>query len=474
MSHAFPILRNLLASVIALSGTVALAEGPAGPNHEPGLLTSAQTGMPAALWIDETTGRVANLMQQTDPAELPSNNALLMSLTLSESYPALNAANHEILGTARLNFLWRSGALDAAEELSKLYSLESPLIRSEVETIALLSTRPESYCEGLIADEYQEIQNGMKVYCYVRADNYEAALAEFEEISPRLSTQRRALLERFLDINEDDPLRDQPWIELPPPFEFVLDEAIGRPRGLKQLPPAYNYYSRESGVTPRSDLEISEELAHLGALPPAVLFAAYRDNQAAESGGAWGRAQAVQWLDALDEVSDEAEIERVLTAGHERFSANDTEQLFAQESREKLIVYDPLQFNNKALAQDYVRMAVLGGWSKPEWQPLINRNNPDLMLAFLLAQPQIDVDASLIFTNSALARIIKPAFFGSDFDPLEAKSFGEAIWQSVFVIDNYKAHPEYQVSGAFQSLIISGLEDDARSIAIALLLSDQP
>ncbi len=441
--------------------------------NEPGLVSSDQTGLPSQLWINETAPKMARLIEGTKSADWPYINRLYMMVDLSESEPALLPEQSMLLGASRLNYLWSNGALDAAEALSKLYEWDVPIVRSQVEIIALLSTRPEQYCKGLIAGDYEEIQNGMKIFCLTRADRYEEAIALFEEQTPYLGLERKRLLERFLDLDEDDPLRDEPWIELPNPFEFVLDESIGRPRGLKHLPPAYAYFSRESGVTPRSDLEITEELVHLGSLPAPVLFAAYRENPSAESGGAWGRAEVIQWLDALDKDSTEVEIARVISTGLERFGQIHMSQYFAEEAGEKLSIYNPQNFNNEAFIQNFIRLAVLGDWCKANWRELIARDDPVLMLGFLLRHPEIELSPNQIFVNTPASRIIKPAFFGDTIKPLEASAFGEAIWQSLYVINGFNQHPEYQVSGAFQSLRLSGLDEAARSIAINLLFDEQ-
>lgn len=466
-----PILPSLISIYLGfvvglVSSQVAIAD------QEPGLISSKQSGLPSQLWTEESGIKMARLIEGTQSARWPAINRILMIVDLSQSEPAMAPEASEILGAARLNYLWSNGALDAAEALAKLYDWKSPTIRAEVENIALLSTRPDRYCDKLLSKEFTEIQNGLLIFCLTRANEYDKALKEFERIRPNLDSDREALLMRFLDIDEEDPLRDAPWIELPPPFEFVLDESIGRPRGLKHLPPAYAYFSRESGVTPRSDLEITEELVHLGALPPKVLIAAYQSNDAADSGGAWGRAQAWQALNRLDNQSNEAEILDVLVTCWDRFSQNQMEQLFATEAIEKLKPYRPENFKNNDLKQLYVRTSVLGGWSETEWQDLIPREDAILMLGFLLRHPELDVKPNQIFANSPLARIIKPAFFGDSIEPLEAKSFGEAIWQSLYVIDRYREHPEFQVSGAFQSLQISGLDNEARTIAVTLLFDE--
>lgn len=463
--------RSLVSTILGLAIGLSAFEY-ASADQEPGLVTSEQSGLPSQLWNEESAGKMARLIEGTQSARWPVINRLYMIVDLSQSEPALREDASEVLGAARLNYLWSNGALDAAEALANLYDWYLPTIRSQVETIALLSTRPDRYCDGLLAEEYSEIQNGMTVYCLTRADRYDDAVAEFERIRPNLDPDRDALLMRFLDLDEDDPLRDEPWIELPQPFEFVLDESIGRPRGLKHLPPAYAYFSRESGVTPRSDLEITEELVHLGALPTQVLIAAYQTNDAAESGGAWGRAQAWQELNRLSADSSEADIFQALTTAWDRFTQNQMEQIFAKDAGEKLSIFTPENFENPALQQLYVRTAVLGDWSKMAWQDLIPREDATLMLGFLLRHPELNVKPNQIFANSPLARIIKPAFFGDPIDPLEARSFGEAIWQSLYVVDHYQEHPEFQVSGAFQSLRISGLDEEARDIAVTLLFDE--
>ncbi len=443
-------------------------------SSEPGLLTPSQTGLPETLWIDDTAHSMVRIVSETKAGNLPLINSLLLRINLSESTPALLPGNSETLGAAKLKYLLNIGALDAAEALVALYDLQSPFIRAEAETIALLSTRPEQYCQGLLAGEYEEIQNGMKIYCLARNSEWEKAAQELEELAPRLSPERLALLKRFLDLdNQADPMRDEPWIALPPSFEFVLDESLGRPRGLVRLPPAYFYFSRESGVTPRTDLEITEELVFLGSLPMPNLFAAYRAKSSAESGGAWGRAEVVEWLDKVDKNTSETELLKILEAAHERFGSVGLERFFAIEAKDSLRKFDPATFENLELRNAFLRMGILGGWSHPNWSVLIPTNQPDMMLAHMLTLPESDVQPNQVFTMSPIGRIVKDAFFSDNIDPLEAQAFGDAIWQSLFVIDQYTLHPEHMVAGAFQSLSISGLDLESRQIAIAYLLMDQ-
>jgi len=90
-------------------------------------------------------------------------------------------------------------------------------------------------------------------------------------------------------------------------LEFVIREFIGLPRPTSGLPIAFMHAELAEFVPLRYRIEAAEMLVREGVLPANVLFAAYREEEPAASGGVWERMAATQSMDSAataEEISE--------------------------------------------------------------------------------------------------------------------------------------------------------------------------
>lgn len=287
-----------------------------------GLLSPDMTRFSADLWGGMQAAEIAELLTIFQNDGPPESQILFHRLLLAQANPAPDDTQNGLVLQARVKRLTSMGALDAAESLIGFATTDSPRIFQIKFSIAALTSRTTSVCKTLQDTPAISSDLSARIFCLARGGDWNAAAitlslgAGIGAIDPA----REELLMRFLD---PEPFEGFPDPEASNPLnimDFVLREAVvtPRPSGLTPLP----YLYRDIGDrTPlRAKIEASERLLMAGTLPSNLLFAAYREGKSASSGGVWGRASAVQKLDAALVAGDPEQISRALTAAFIAFS----------------------------------------------------------------------------------------------------------------------------------------------------------
>ncbi len=459
---------------------------------EPGVIDPFQSQLPVSLWNDIDTDSSSTLMREATPANSLAINRLRVILALAQSFPSLTPDNSNEINSARLNMLINHGVLDAAEALAQTMNWYSPVIRAEVETISLLTTRPDRYCARLLAKQYIEFEQGFSIYCMVRSNQWQEAIDIFKDTSETYETLRKTTLHRFLELDGDNnPILDEPWKTLPNPFDFILDEAFGRPRGEAELPPSYTYYAREIGSSPLAELEFTEKLVRWGALPENVLFASYRNYSGEQMGKIYQRTKIAKEMSLIDVNDPPKNFNKLINDAIIVFSDAGLLQPFASQIAPNLAKINLEDIGDKSLKNKIIRLSLLGRWSKMEWSKSVPRDDFPLILAFALRHPDIEFNDLL---NTKLptkqARVIHTAFIldrteiqeqkeSGDDKLIEIekvqleKSAGEEILLALNILEDFVAQKEEDLVRAFHVLYQSGQDQIARDIAIHMLFGGQ-
>ncbi|QPH53940.1 hypothetical protein [Pontivivens ytuae] len=271
------------------------------PTLEPdalGLLPSRATGFPTDLWGLSTAPRIVQRIEAVRATGVPSARTLYHRILLAQARPPRGSPGQVL--TARVEGLVKTGALEAAEAmLSRAPRPDATTARLALE-LGALTNRGDEACA--LIEQFPEFAPDLswRVWCSARDGRWVDAALTLETglVLGAIDPVRADHLSWFLDPEFFDLSEELPLPEPMTALDFTLREAIGLPRPPGDLPLAWLYADVEGQRTHRARIAAAEALVRRGDLPPPVLFAAYRQERPAASGGIWGRAGAVRDLDA--------------------------------------------------------------------------------------------------------------------------------------------------------------------------------
>ncbi|MEO0912287.1 MAG: hypothetical protein AAFY59_04760, partial [Pseudomonadota bacterium] len=287
-----------------------------------GLLTEAQTGLPAGLWGQSSALRVRNLIADHPGTGVPGTQALFTALLLAEVTPPPGASASNAVLLARIDKLLAFGHLEQAEALISAAGITDPELFRRAFDIGLLTDRSEPVCETLSRSPGLSPTLPARIFCLARNGDWNAAALTLTTGTETgdVSEIEAEILARFLDpqLFEDAPAPPEP--EPLTTLDFVIRDAVALPRPTGPLPLAFYHLDLPDHQPIRARIEAGERLIRTGAISPSVLFAAYRAGKPAASGGVWDHAAAIQALDAALAGEELLALERDLIAADDLFS----------------------------------------------------------------------------------------------------------------------------------------------------------
>ncbi len=264
-----------------------------------GILSPDLTGFPANLWPQMTPEDVAELIERTPYGGVPAVRSLFRQVLLAQTDTPSDGKADDYLLLARIDRLLKIGALSEAQALIELVGPDTSALFRRWFDIGLLTNNADLACTELETSPMLSPARSVQVFCLALGRDWDAAatsLALGEELG-QIPPQEADLLGFFLDeslLEEIDP----PPVSSPlTSLEFVIRESVGLPRPNTRLPIAFLHAELAEYVPLRFRVEASEQLVREGVLPAAVLFAAYREEKPAASGGVWERLAATQGMD---------------------------------------------------------------------------------------------------------------------------------------------------------------------------------
>jgi len=274
-----------------------------------GILSSEVTGFPNNLWSGVPASKLLQLLRDTPYGGVPAIRSLYRQILLSETTSPEKILVTDSILLARIDKFLEIGALSEAQALIELVGPETNNLFRRWFDISLLTNNADNACAELDNSSKLSPVRSVQVFCLALNRNWEAAatsLALGEELK-QISKENADLLAFFLDeslLEEFDP----PSIGSPlTPLEYVIRESVGLPRPTSALPVAFVHAELAEFVPLRFRMEAAEVLVREGVLPSSVLFASYREEDPAASGGVWERMAATQAMDAAataDEITE--------------------------------------------------------------------------------------------------------------------------------------------------------------------------
>lgn len=441
-----------------------------------GLLAPPQTGFSADLWGPMRAQDIIDLLDSYPNEGLPEAKNLFRRVLLAQTNPPLDDMQSGQVLSARIERLIQIGALDAAEALVGLNTTLTPKLFAQMFDIAILTQRTTKVCALLAGAPALSNDLSTRVYCLARSGDWNAAAitlslgASLSAIDPA----REEMLVRFLD---PELFEGEPDPEIPTPLnvmDFVLREAVFLPRPSGLLPLPYLYRDIGTRAPQRAKMEASERLVKAGSMPASLLFSAYRDGQAASSGGVWGRAKSIQALDLAFKNGVAAEISTSLGAVFEAFAPLGLLSALAEEYAD---ILDALSYipPYEAVRGDVVNLLLLAGKSPDDWgNPKLLSPNQILASSIALTGRAVSVgrdDALLIAVESAFSNVVPNTPKGIQLQSLLADGLhGSAIFAALELLSNGRQSDPSSIHTGLFILNAVGQSEAAKRLAVQILL----
>ena len=437
-----------------------------------GLLPPGVTGFPRALWGMGRSADIGTAIAQVRLDGLPSLQALLLTLLLSEAEAPADAAGSGGLLVARIDKLLAIGALDQAQALLQAAgpTTSADLFRRSFD-VALLTGDEDRACITMQSAPELAPTLTARVFCLARAGDWNTAALTLRTSMAlgNVTAEDEALLSRFLDPALFDGEEMPPPPKPITPLVWRIYDALGESLSTATLPIAFAHADLSERAGWKAQIEAAERLARVGAVPPNVLLGLYTDRAPAASGGVWDRADAFQRFDAALTKGDVAMVEQRLPLAYARMKDVELEVAFAT------LFAPPL--SRLALTGDAARISYELGLLSPDYERLAKMPVAQDARAVFLAGLAAGSVKGLVAPDS-MARAIAPAFTDGGLPEdiaamIAQKRIGEAILAAMARIESGVNGELVKVTEGLTVLRKLGLEDVARRTALELMLLER-
>ncbi|WP_069299955.1 hypothetical protein [Neptunicoccus sediminis] len=432
-----------------------------------GILSPAQSGIPQEFWGDSDVATLARLVAPFHEGALPRINALWQRIVLSEVDPPRNVSKKGALLLARVDYLINAGALEQAEALLDRAGQHTPALFRRAFDVGLLAGRAQFACAAMLRNPSLSPDYKARVFCLARANDWSAAALTLTtaKVLGQISEDDEELLARFLDpeLFEES--------EAPPPpvplnaLDFTMREALALPRSGRALPLAFLHGDLHSQTGWRNQVLATERLVRSGAIPPDRLITLYQDGEPAASGGIWVRISAVQKLIEAIENDDAEAVSAALPDAYRSLRAVGLEFALSGLAADAL---RDMELTPEAAAIRYRLWLVQSDYADLTFDYEPQDSAEAFLQAIAQAQP-------LQNPKNDIEAAVMAAFNGTTLDVsavTDARQgrFGEAILRSTTDLIASRYADPLAVEACLSALLLAGMEDDARQIALAVLL----
>jgi len=443
-----------------------------------GLLPPEVTGFPRAIWGDTPSEIAEQQLRSFTKSEVPEIMSLFKQVLLAQSDPPLDSGPEGSLLLARIDLLFAIGALEEAETLAMLAGISEPEVFRRWFEISLIGQRTNAPCEVLQRQPSLSNDIATRVICLARSGDWNAAAitVSLAESLGQIAVDDADLLVRFLDPEMFADLPDAGNPDPLDPITFALRESLALPRPVTALPLPYLNADLFLRTPARQRIVAAERLMRASAIPPGLLFAAYRGARAASSGGAWGRAENVQDLDTALVSEDDERLAEAISTAMVAFADSGLLYAFAFEYADTFAHFPPGP-ETGFIAPRIRKLLLIADRPMAQWATLGRADPPMVQFATRLASrapvqgmspyshPLLE-SIHLAFANLTPPRREIPTLLNK----IDTGNFAEVLLHALALLANGRdADPQALHEGLFL-LRKLGLEDAARRVAIQLLL----
>ena len=433
-----------------------------------GVVPAKVAGLPVDFWGDSNPAKLSRLLKIHSSASLPEVTALFHRILLAElNVPVGHHRDGEML-LARLDHLLAAGALDQAEALLARSGIPNATLFRRWFDIGLLTGRAQQACSAMLGDPGLTPALQARVFCLARAGDWAAAAltlataASLDQISP----EEENLLSRFLDpeLFEGEPPLPAP--KRLTPLVFTMREALALPRSGQSLPLAFLHGDLRNYAGWRNRISAAERLVRAQSVPAHVLLEVYTEARPSASGGVWQRVQAIQNLMAALEAADVQATARALVTAYHALGSVHLEFALAELMLPKIADLElsgeaaTVRFHLSLLHKNQIGLSPFFAGDTPQdaFLNAIASGN----LADATAQDDLQSAVLAAFRGTSLqSRLLRDAAEGRK---------GEAVLKSFELLHRSGHADPVAVETVIAVLLLAGLENEARRIALQLVI----
>lgn len=461
-----PVARSALPPAVTVAPL-----GKGGPRTI-GLVPTKVTGLPQDLWVGSTAEDIAHQLDRLPELHLPVAHSLLFTLLLAQATaPQGDAKQGDTLALARVRTLMEAAALDPAMSLIEQAGVDTSVAHFDlwIQVSLLLGTEDRA-CLRLKDKPFLTTDYGVRILCAARSGEWDTAsltLGSAQALA-LLPENDLLLLDRFLNPDLYEGAAPLPGPREMTPLKFRLLEAIGEPQPTRNLPPAYAVADLRDIAGWKAQLEASERLTRIGALPDNRFLGIYTDREPAASGGIWDRVDALQRFDSAMSSGNPEAIAKTLRPAWRAMQQAETEVTFAT------LYAEGLQGMKLTGASAALRDRVL--LLSPLYEQVVGGDTQSAEIAFLAqiargegpsATPDIPHAqgiASAFSTPTPRSGLVELAKNGQ---------LGSAILHTIALLEDGARGDTAALRDAISTLRALGLEDAARRAALQTSLLER-
>lgn len=433
-----------------------------------GLIPSSVSGFPKQLWKGSTTSAITDQISRMGTNLVPEALELLYVILLAESDPPIDSLGEGKLFLVRIDKLLELGALDHANVLMDRAGRSVRKFFQRRFNIALLTNNETQICQEILRDISIQPTLAQRIYCLVRLGEWETASVAFKvaqalgEFSPL--EEQIILIYLYPEltfktsgftIDELSPLH----------FRMLVDS--GYSYSFQNMNNTLGYYQKNSNSPWKTRIGAHESLVQSIALPFETLLVTYAENKPPASGGVWDRVNAIQSLEEAIYFDREDDINKFF---HEAF------KLMLQAGLE-------VEFSKYFVPRIINHLLEYGKIPPRHFIPVIlsdlSINQRDLLVPTNRNEAfYIDLKFGRLneaIPNSALQESILEGlkiFKPGDKVELNSRSNinGLALLETLDILQDITQTPPHEIGTALETLSRFGLKDEAREIALQILL----
>ncbi len=436
-----------------------------------GLFRAERIGLPRDVWGPTPLPDILDALENLPQDTLPRAQQLALRVLTAEFAPPWSLAPEDrgLLLAARVEQLIARGALEQAGQLIDAAPERTAGLNARAFDIALLLGEEDAACARMSGQIAQDHGQAAQIFCTARRGDWPAAYASLQAAKTLglLSGSEDAILTRFLEEEEAESL-------LPPPQDMTpllwrMMEALGDSVTTANLPLAYAHADLRGTSGWRAQLDAAERLTRAGAMQPNRLLGLYTQRRAAASGGLWERVAAVQALEQARMARDAEAVGGALLRAWPLFAAVELEHALAE-----------------MMAADLAHMALTGQAAERLWHILLLTEEAPERAASLAPEDEFGQFMTALAQGSAPPDIAASGMAGAIALGFADEMLSDEVRQQIdngalamvlfdalgFIADAVAGDQQAATRG-LQRLRALGLDDDARQIAIELLLLER-
>ena len=441
------------------------------PTSQPdavGILTYKQTGISQKFWGNSDPDVIARLIEPYFDFTLPEITSLWQRIALSEIDAPTETGKPGGILSARVAHLLNTGALDQAEALLNQAESSTPDLFHQAFNVGLLTGRAQAACAKMLRNPSLSPSLKERIFCLARENDWTAAALTLTagKSLHQISDLDAELLTLFLDpelFNEANP----PPAPVPlTALDFIMREALAMPRSGQALPLAFLHQDLQRETGWRNQIIATERLVRSQALPSQRLITLYQQSTPSASGGVWMRVATVQKLFQAIRDGQPKKISEALRTAYNTLKAVGLSFILAD------IATNELDGKKLTLKGDRVRFQL----------QLLHKNAAKLVEPISTQDPADSFTKSIAlgkipqFANSEMQAAIRAALSGTPSSnslivDAQQGRMGEAILKSITNLVHSRHRDPAAVETAIATLRIAGLEEEARRIAIQVILN---